>query len=254
MTRLVGVLNVTPDSFSDGGLYLAPHAALERAEQLFAEGAYLVDVGAESTKPGAEPLTSDEEWARLEPILPVLLDRYPGRISLDTYHPETADRALHLGELIINDITGMNNQAMIDVVVAHRAPVIVSHLPNANPQAEKKEGILLGIDDEPRIVEHLLGKKALLVARGLDPGRIIIDPGIGFAKKPELNWHLLDFPQRVPGHAVMLGYSRKRFLGDDRMKLEANLGAGRRAIDAGAAYLRVHDVAGHRRLPGITVD
>src|SRR6202012_3654924 len=110
-----------------------------------------------------------------EPVLPVLMERYSGRISLDTYHPETADRALRLGELIINDITGMNNDAMVAVVAAHRAPVIVSHLPNANPQAEKQEGILLDVGDEQLIVQHLLGKKALLVARGLAPDQIILD-------------------------------------------------------------------------------
>ena len=246
VTSLVGVLNITPDSFSDGGLYVDPGVALDHAEQLFADGAYLVDVGAESTRPNATPLTPAEEWSRLEPVLPSLLERHPGRISLDTYHPETAERALKLGDLIINDITGMNNESMVDVVTHYGACCIISYLPNANPQAEMQDGIL--VDDEQVIVKGLLAKEALLVEGGLSRDRIIVDPGIGFAKTPALCDRLLEFPRLMPDHQVMLGYSRKRFLGELRRELEPNLAAGRRAIAAGAAYIRVHDVAGHRQL------
>jgi len=245
MTQLVGILNITPDSFSDGGQFTEPAAALEQAAKLFADGAALVDVGAESTRPGATPLTPAEEWRRLEPVLKPLLQQYPGKISLDTYHPETAEKALNLGRVIINDVTGMNNPAMVEVVTRHQARCVVSHLRGFDPQAAHQGEL---IDDIQIVVDDLLAKAELLRARGLKQEQIILDPGIGFGKTPELNHRLLEFARYVPGYQVMVGYSRKRFLGDKRMELETNLAAGRIAIAAGAAYLRVHDVAGHKQL------
>lgn len=245
MTQLVGILNVTPDSFSDGGQFFDPTKAVEHAEQLFKDGADLVDVGAESTRPGATALTPDQEWQRLKDVLPALIKKYPGKISLDTYHPETADRALVLGDVIINDITGMNNPQMIEVVARHGARCIVSHLPGVDVQLAHQQK---PIDDVQQIRRDLLEKLALLGDRGVPAGRIILDPGIGFGKTMELNRDLLEFPKLMPGHEVMLGYSRKRFLGEHRMELEPNLAAGRVAIAAGAAYLRVHDVAAHKKL------
>lgn len=245
MTQLVGILNITPDSFSDGGLYDQTEQAIARAQQLFADGATLVDVGAESTRPGATPLTPDQEWQRLEPILPKLLSRFPDQLSLDTYHPETAERALKLGDFIINDITGMTNPVMIRVVATYGASCIVSHSPAANP-AEAHAGMLVG--DMVTVVDDLLARASILEAEGLVREQIILDPGIGFGKTPELNRQLLEFALEVPEYQVMIGYSRKRFLGDDRMELAPNIDAGKIAIAAGAAYLRVHDVAGHQQL------
>ncbi len=245
MTQLVGILNVTPDSFSDGNLFLEPAAALKQAEQLFRDGAALVDIGAESTRPGATKLTPEQEWQRLEPVLTELVKSYPGKLSVDTYHPETAERALGLSDVIINDVTGMNNPAMVEVVTRHRARCIVSQLPAADPQAAH-EGELL--NDQEIIKSDLLAKAALLESRGLRRDQIILDPGIGFGKTPELNQKLLQFAAELPDYQVMIGYSRKRFLGEQRMELGPNLAAGRMVIASGAAYLRVHDVAGHRPL------
>lgn len=245
MTELVGILNVTPDSFSDGGKYLNPADALAQADNLFKEGASLVDVGAESTRPGATLLTPAQEWQRLEAVLPALLVRYPGKISLDTHHPETAERALALGDVIINDVTGMNNPAMVEVVARHKARCIVSHLPGLNIQLAHQQK---PISDADQVKDELLGKLALLGDHGVPLGNIILDPGIGFGKTMELNRELLSFAKRVPGHKVMVGYSRKRFLGEHRMEPGPNLDAARIAIAAGAAYLRVHDVAAHKNL------
>ncbi len=245
MVRLVGILNITPDSFSDGGEFVRPEAALQQATKLFADGAALVDIGAESTRPGATPLSPDEEWQRLGPVLVPLMAKYPGKLSLDTYHPETAEKALARGEIIINDVTGMNNPAMVEVVAKHKTGCIISHLPGADPQAAHQGEL---VDDVQVIVGDLLAKAELLQKRGLPKNRIILDPGIGFGKTPELNEKLLKFARYVPDYPVMIGYSRKRFLGDKRMELETNLKAGKIAIAAGAAYLRVHDIAGHRQL------
>ncbi len=245
MVQLVGILNVTPDSFSDGNQFLEPEKAVNRAVKLFRDGAVLVDIGAESTRPGAAKLTPDEEWLRLEPVLKELIKRFPGRLSVDTYHPETAERALGLGDVIINDVTGMNNPAMIEVVSRNKASCIVSQLPTVDTQTAH-DGEL--IDDQELIKNDLLSKAELLESKGLRRDQIILDPGLGFGKTPGLNQKLLRFATQMPEYRVMIGYSRKRFLGKHRMELETNLAAGRVAIKAGATYLRVHDVAGHRQL------
>lgn len=134
MVKLVGILNVTPDSFSDGGEYFDAKKATAHAAQLFADGAAIVDVGAESTRPNAEKLSDDQEWQRLEPVLTTLISNYPGRISLDSYHPETMQKALAIGPVIMNDVTAFHTPEMLDVAVEHGAQVIVSHLPGNDIQ------------------------------------------------------------------------------------------------------------------------
>lgn len=245
MVKLVGILNITPDSFSDGGQFDDPAKSLQRAAQLFNDGASKLDVGAESTRPGATPLTPAEEWARLEPVLPLLMERYPGQLSLDTYHPETARRALQLRNIVINDVTGLTNPKMIGVIAEFGAKCIVSHLPTSDIQAAHS-GELVG--DIQVVIDDLLARASILRAEGQEADEIILDPGIGFGKTPELNRQLLEFARYVPEYKVMIGYSRKRFLGEDRLELAPNLAAGRIAIAAGAAYVRVHDVAGHQQL------
>lgn len=245
MTQLVGILNITPDSFSDGGQFVEPSIALDHAAQLFKDGATLLDVGAESTRPGATPLTADKEWQRLEPVLPRLMRHYPGKISLDTYHPQTAERALQLGDIIINDVTGMNNPDMMAVVAKHKARCIVSHLLGTNIQTAHAQKPVANMQ---QVRDDLLAKATELQTAGVPKQNIILDPGIGFGKTPELNVELLKFAKQVPDYKVMIGYSRKRFLGEHRMDLAPNLNAGRIAIAAGVAYLRVHDVAAHHIL------
>lgn len=245
MTQLVGILNITPDSFSDGGQFTTPEKAMAHVEHLFNDGAALVDVGAESTRPTAKMLTPDEEWQRLEPILSMLMTKYPDKISLDSYHPETAERALRLGSLIVNDVTGMNNPEMVAVVAKYKPRVIISHLPGVDIKTAHEQ---MPVESVQQVRDDLLERHRLLVQKGLQADQIILDPGIGFGKRPSLNQELLRFAELVPGHIVMIGYSRKRFLGDQRMEIEPNLAAGRIAIAAGAQYLRVHDVAAHQRL------
>lgn len=249
MTQLVGILNITPDSFSDGGLYLEPAKAVERAEQLFAEGAALVDIGAESTRPGAVPLSPEQEWARLEPVLGLLARRFEGRLSLDTQHAATVRRALAAGDFIINDVTGFNSPEMIKAVTAARPTprVIICHLAGTDVQAAHAGQPVSTIETVRR---DLLGKARQLEDAGVPRDKIILDPGIGFGKTAQLNRQLLEFAALVPKYPVMIGYSRKRFLGDERMYITPNLRAGQVAIAAGAAYLRVHDVAAHMQLVG----
>lgn len=245
MTQLVGILNVTPDSFSDGGQYLDPTKAITHARQLFQDGASLIDIGAESTRPNAIALTDQEEWQRLEPILHALLPLYPGKISLDSYHPTTIRKAFAIGPVIVNDVSGMNNPEMISTVVELQATCIISHLPAMGIQEAHQH---VPITSGSQVAEDLLAKARLLIDKGLPKEHIILDPGIGFGKTLEVNIQLLRVAEELPDYKVMVGYSRKRFLGEQRMELQPNLEAGRVAIASGAEYLRVHDVAGHMQL------
>jgi dihydropteroate synthase len=246
MVQLVGILNVTPDSFSDGGQFMDTVAAIKQAEQLFADGAGMVDVGAESTRPNAKVLTDDQEWQRLQSVLEVLIPKYQGKISLDTYHLATIKKAWEIGPVIINDVTGFNNLAMQELAASLNATVIISHLPSGMTIQQAHE--LIPITSVWQVKDELLARAKALEDLGLSRDYIILDPGIGFGKIPEVNRQLLSFAELVPDYKVMIGYSRKRFLGEHRMELGPNLEAGRIAIAHGAAFLRVHDVAQHMTL------
>ena len=242
MLQLVGVLNVTPDSFSDGGNFFNPERAIKQAKKLFTDGASIVDVGAESTRPHAIPLTADEEWERLEPVLRILIPLYPNKISVDTYHPQTVKRAFDIGPVIVNDVTGMNNPEMVRIVSKLKPTVIISHLPMGSIQEAHRQ---IPVSSTAQVKRELLAKAKLLENSGLGKDQIILDPGIGFGKTMDLNLQLLSFAKLVPQFKVMIGYSRKRFLGDNRLDLGPNVEAGKIALANGAAYLRVHDVLGH---------
>lgn len=220
--------------------------AITQARQLFADGAVLVDVGAESTNPWSSPLGTSEEWQRLEPVLKSLVKEFRGKFSVDTYHPQTARRALEMGVNIINDVTMFRNPDMIALAARYgaKARYIVSHLsPTAMSIADAHKRMPTKSVQE--VKQELMAKYAELIKSGVPAANIILDPGIGFGKVAELNPKLLKFAQEVPGIEVMIGYSRKRFLGKDRMKIGPNLEAAKVAIAAGATYLRIHDVAAH---------
>ncbi len=246
MVHLVGILNVTPDSFSDGGQFVDSSIALTQAESLFAAGAHWVDVGAESTRPNAIALSDEQEWERLEPVLRVLIPLHPHAISLDTYHPNTVEKAWAIGPVIINDVTGFNNPDMVQLAARLGATVIVSHLPKGMTIQQAHEQTPISTIEQ--VEDELLAKAKELQDAGVARNHIILDPGIGFGKTPELNEQLLTFAECVPDYEVMVGYSRKRFLGDNRMDIQPNRAAGKVAIAHGAHYLRVHDVVGHKQL------
>jgi dihydropteroate synthase len=166
-------------------------------------------------------------------------------ISLDSYHPETIRRAFQIGPVIVNDITGFRDPAMIRMAVEHQAKVIVSHLPNMSIQEAHAQ---VPVSTVEQVRTELLAKASLLEHEGLSHAAIILDPGIGFGKTIELNKRLLAFGEQMPEYPVMIGYSRKRFLGDRRMDPAPNLAAAKIAIAHNASYLRVHDVAAHMQL------
>jgi 2-amino-4-hydroxy-6-hydroxymethyldihydropteridine diphosphokinase/dihydropteroate synthase len=251
----MGIVNLTPDSFSDGG-ELRGLAAVERhARELAAAGAAIVDLGAESTRPGATTLSADQEWIRLEPALGTLVERYRTdalrpRFSVDTYHVETARRALALGADIINDVSGLSDPAMLELAAASGAEWVAMH--NLGVPADKAR--TLPANENPTdAVERWLEQRLTEWQRaGLDSSRIVFDPGIGFGKNALQSLRLLRDIRRFHrfGVRVLVGHSRKSFMHHVVAAARADrdlftIGASLQLCDAGVDILRVHDVAAH---------
>ena len=251
----MGIVNLTPDSFSDGG-ELADFDAVDRhVHELAAAGAAIIDLGAESTRPGATPLSAHEEWARLEPALGRLVDRYRAdvlrpRFSVDTYHVTTARRALALGADIINDVSGLTNPAMVELAAASGAEWIAMH--NLGVPADKAR-TLPAHEDPTDAVERWLEQRLSEWQRaGLDAKRVVFDPGIGFGKNALQSLRLLRNVQRFYrfGLRVLVGHSRKSFMHHVAAAARADrdlftIGASLQLCAAGVDILRVHDVAAH---------
>ncbi len=254
--KLFGILNITPDSFSDGGEFLDPEKAVAHAEKMFAEGADFVDIGGQSTRPGAAEISWEEEWKRVEPVLKRLFvsaktfSPVRNRISLDTFRWQTAKKFLTFGGKILNDVSGFQDPRMRDLAPKFDM-IVINHFPGrtiAEVHKQKACPCLSGISSINQVRDDLLSRKDEFLQAGVDPQNIILDPGIGFGKTLELNWELLRFASLVPHEKVMIGHSRKRFLGEHRFAIEPNLEAARIAIASGAQFLRVHDIAPHRAM------
>ena len=250
--KIFAILNLTPDSFSDGGKYASLPLARERVETLLAEGADFIDAGAQSTRPGAEFLSPETEWRRLLPFLEWLKTRPSilAKVSLDTFHPEVAEGFLERGGTLINDVSGFRDERMVKLVSRYGARCLVNHFPGKNPAEVHRQKL-----NDPNVVKSdLLRQKKLLVEAGVPAERIVLDPGIGFGKTTELNRRLLTgFAGALPDEKVLLGFSRKRFLeepGKDRFSFEVNRRAGKLAKESGAWGVRVHEVAYGRRSRG----
>lgn len=251
-TEIFGILNLTPDSFSDGGNISSPQLALDNVATMFEQGASYIDVGAESTRPNATPISDDEEWRRLEPVLPILLELYPGKISVDSYHTNTFRRIFDIGKVIINDVTAFHNPEMIEIAADNNAQCIISHIPKyfgVNIQEAHQSRGKLSITPA-QVREELLSKASELANASVDKRGIILDPGIGFGKSLKIYRDLLGIAKLLPERNVMIGYSKKKFIGEDSNKPGPNLVLGAIAIDAGTKYLRLHQdlIPSHKRL------
>lgn len=210
---VMGVVNVTPDSFSDGGRWLDTAAAVRHGEQLFAEGAALVDVGGESTRPGAHRVDADTEKARVLPVI-AALSRQGIYCSVDTSRAAVAAAAVQAGAVIVNDVSGgMADRDMVRVVAEARVPWIIMHW---RGPSDIMGSLAHYTDVVSDVREELLRRVDVAVAGGIDPALIILDPGLGFAKTTEHNWALLrDIHVLVDeGFPILVGASRKRFLGE----------------------------------------
>jgi dihydropteroate synthase len=240
-----GILNVTPDSFSDGGLWDAPDAALDHARAMIAAGADVIDVGGESTRPGANRLEDGEERRRVEPVIRALVADGIS-VSLDTMRSETARLGLDLGVDYINDVSGgLADPAMAAVAAGSDATYIAMHW---RGESDVMDNNALYGDVTRDVLTELRARIDALLDAGIAPGRLWIDPGLGFAKTPEHNWQILgDLNQFVAlGYPVLLGASRKRFLAPfgerpaDRDDATATISV--LAAESGIAAVRVHDV------------
>ncbi len=246
--RVMGILNCTPDSFSDGGRFSAVHEAVEAALALVADGADLIDVGGESTRPGAAPVSEAEEVRRVIPVIAALRERSDVLISCDTTKAEVARLALEAGADLINDISAMRFEPrIIDVAAAAEAGVILMHT-RGTPQRMAQ---LTGYEDVvAEVAAHLRAQRQEVIARGVHPGRVALDPGLGFAKEHEDNLRLIRHAAalRIEDAPVLIGASRKRFIGaltgeaEPTRRVWGSVGAAVAAAAAGAAILRVHDV------------
>jgi dihydropteroate synthase len=248
---VVGIINLTPDSFSDGGKYQEPDQALARAEALVAEGAAMLDLGAESTRPGtAAPVPEEEEWRRLEPALTAVVARFPEvPVSVDTVKSSVARRALDAGAWAINDVSGLRlDPAIADACAAAGAGLILMHSRGDVSTMATYQHARYG-DVAAEVAEELRAAVVLAEGRGVPRDRIVLDPGLGFAKTPEQSYQALrGVPSLVGmGHAVMIGPSRKRFLGaatgrDVNGREVATAAACALGWVLGARLFRVHEV------------
>ncbi|MBW6468983.1 MAG: dihydropteroate synthase [Coriobacteriia bacterium] len=246
----MGILNVTPDSFSDGGEHADAASAVDHARAMIADGADVIDVGGESTRPGSAGISEAAELGRVLPVVEQLAAAAdPPLISIDTRHAAVARACVNAGASIINDVTGFRDPAMIGVAAGCDAGLVVMHMLGPD---------FATMQDDPRYddvvaeVATFLGERAAaLESVGVDPKRIAVDPGIGFGKTLEHNLELL---RRLPeiaalGYPVLVGASRKRFIGhildeeDPKRRVAGSVGAAAYAVMSGADIVRVHDVA-----------
>jgi dihydropteroate synthase len=248
-THIMGILNVTPDSFSDGGRYADPDQALARARDMAAAGADIIDIGGESTRPGADPVPEEEELRRTVPLIERLAAELAVPISIDTYKSSVARKALEAGASIVNDISGLRfSPDMARMAADYGAAVVIMHI-KGTPKSMQQNPVYADVVDEVR--QYLEESIELAVRAGVDRERIMIDPGIGFGKNLGHNLEILNRLDefRGAGRPVVLGTSRKKFIGtvlgipvpEDRgygTAATVALGIGR-----GAAVVRVHDVA-----------
>ncbi|MEV8212937.1 dihydropteroate synthase [Leifsonia sp. NPDC077715] len=252
MTLIMGVLNVTPDSFSDGGLWLELEAAIAHGLELVAQGADMIDVGGESTRPGAVRVEPEEEQARVVPVIRELAGRGV-TVSVDTLNASTARAAVEAGAAIINDVSGgLADPGMPDAVLETDAQYVVMHWRGRLDAADSRAVYQHTVAE---VRSELSARVTDLVRRGIDPAKLILDPGLGFSKNARHNWQVLAGLHEIEtlGYPVLIGASRKRFLGallpegapaEDRDAPTAVISA--LAAQAGAWAVRVHDVPSTR--------
>ncbi len=244
----MGILNVTPDSFSDGGRWSDPSVAVEHAMEMVDAGAAIIDVGAESTRPGSESVSEETELSRLVPVLRELIPNIDVPVSVDTMKARVADRCLSMGAEVINDVYGLRDPGMLEVCADAGAYVVIMHM---GETVEDSHASVMGGSFMEDIRGFLRSRTSAALEAGIADDRIILDPGIGFGKTMEQNARLLDSSSFFSdGHPVLSGSSRKRVISHEYPGMDPDLAsaeAARRAADSGADIVRVHDVASTAR-------
>jgi dihydropteroate synthase len=253
----MGILNVTPDSFSDGGRWLDPQRAVEHARAMVAAGAHLVDVGGESTRPGAEPVDETEEAARVVPVVRAIARSLPVPVSVDTRRADVAAAALDQGALIVNDVSALRDDPRLAEVAARRgAGVILMHM-QGTPRTMQRDPRYADVVADVR--DFLAARLAAAERAGIDPERVALDPGFGFGKTVEHNLVLLRRLDALAalGRPIVAGTSRKSFIGrildlPVDARVEGTAATVALAVAHGAAVVRVHDVAAMARVAAMT--
>jgi len=245
---IMGVLNVTPDSFSDGGEFFTTNKAIEHGLRMVAEGAAIIDVGAESTRPGSQGVPADEQIRRAIPVIEALAKKAGVPVSVDTYNVEVAEAALRAGAAMINDITALSDQRMAQLAAKWQVPVVLMHIRGTpkTMQIDPKYGDVVG-----EVLEFLLSRAKKAERFGIPRERIFIDPGIGFGKTVQHNLLLLKNIDRfvATGYRVLIGPSRKSFIGkitgkeNPADRIFGTAAAVALCVSAGVSIVRVHDVA-----------
>lgn len=239
-TYIMGILNVTPDSFSDGGKLGSIDAVLKKAEQMQSEGAAILDIGGESTRPGYTPVSEQVEMERILPVIEAIKKRLDIPVSVDTYKPLVAEAAIHVGVDMINDIWGLRSEAkMAEVIAKHKVACCLMHNRQNAQYQNLMEDVLVDLSESLSIAERA----------GIPKNQIILDPGVGFAKDYEQNLEVLRNLNRIKelGYPVLLGASRKSVIGltldlPSSERLEGTLVTTVAAVQQGCSFVRVHDV------------
>ena len=257
---LMGILNITTDSFSDGGDYLAPDKAVNHAQQMVADGAKIIDIGAESTRPGAQPVADREQINRVVPVIEALKDSLGEEIvlSIDARRTAVAQAAIEAGASIINDVEAGRDDGMLALAARTGVPIVLMHM-QGQPQTMQENPHYENVVEEVR--DFLLERARRAQSAGVEKNKIIIDPGIGFGKSRRHNLaimkHLADFT--ATGYPVLLGTSRKRFMGAIcqetvfRELLGATCATTVLGVQAGVRIFRVHDVRDNRQAMEVTL-
>jgi dihydropteroate synthase len=257
-TRIMGILNVTPDSFSDGGLFADVGKAVSHARNMVTAGADIIDIGGESTRPGSEPLAEEEELRRVIPLIEQLTKELTVPISIDTYKASVARKALDAGASIVNDISGLRfSPDMAKVVAEYGAAVIIMHI-KGTPRNMQQNPVYDDVIGE--IITYLDEGIAIAERAGVDRDKTLIDPGIGFGKRLEHNLAILNRLDefRSLGRPIVLGTSRKKFIGTvldisaPEQRIEGTAATVAIGIERGASIVRVHDVANIARIVRMT--
>ena len=244
----MGILNVTLDSFSDGGKYVEKNTAINHALEMIDEGADIIDIGGESTRPFSDPVSLKEEISRVVPVIEGIRKESDVCISIDTTKSQVATAALNSGASVINDVSAMEvDQLMVDVALKFDCPLIIMHM----------KGTPKNMQDDPQyeslisdIKDYLLDRADFIISKGINPKKIVIDPGIGFGKTVENNFEIIKNLNHFTtmNFPVLLGASRKSFIGislnlPEKDRLEGSLAANIIGLQNGAKIFRVHDVA-----------
>lgn len=246
-TIVMGILNVTPDSFYDGGKHDIMDSAIKHAKKLVIEGADVIDVGGESTRPGSEPVTVKEELKRVVPVIEALAEETSVPTSIDSYKPQVVEKAVEAGASMINDVFGLRSDGMAELAASSGLPVVIMHM-QGTPKSMQDKPVYGDVVLEVR--KFLEERAAYAIQKGVSREQVILDPGIGFGKTLEHNLELLRRLDEIRelGYPVLVGASRKSMIGDilgspPQERLEGSLAVAVLAVSLGADIIRVHDVA-----------